>query len=137
MFEVVWHGFLHKTVKGGLKRKNAPDKNNQDGGDVKGEQDWSFKISNADLCEKTKTFPMKLFCSGQQRRCTAHTCRTDNNELRKQLLFDTKSPKWTQFERLLDLDAQQIQRTMMDQSGFMPLLGWSFPAKTEAPSGEL
>ena len=125
--EVVWHGFLRKMVKGGYKRKNVPDNNNNrddpQSTRVEGELDWSFMMSNADLREKTKTLPIKPFCFKQHLQYIAHICRLQNTELQKQLLFDTRSSgKWTKYENLLGLDAQQIRRTMMSKPDFKRLL---------------
>ena len=52
--EVVWHGFLRKTVRGGYNHKNALDrgksKKEKDKDPERGETvDWSFDISNEQL----------------------------------------------------------------------------------------
>ena len=49
----------------------------------------------------------------QQLKYLAHICRMENDQLQKQLLFNTNLSKWTKFENLLGLDAQQLRRTMM------------------------
>ena len=111
--EVVWNGFLRKMVKGGFKRKKDERHDSSTSG-----QEWKFKYSNADLQRITGTQPIKTFCTIQQLKYLAHICRMSNSDLRKQILFEERSGKWSKFERLLGIETQQLRRTMMDRGNF-------------------
>ena len=112
--EVVWNRFLRKMVKGGYKRQSEDVGNKND--DEK--QEWKFKYSNSDLQHITGTKSIKSICISHQLKYISHICRMDNADIRRQLLFDEWSPKWTRLEKLFGMDAQQIRRQMMDRENF-------------------
>ena len=76
--ETIWHGFLRKIVTNWYKRKNAP-KHKKKGVDpatqVIGDLDWSFKYSNEDIHNITKTMPISEFCEVQHLKYIAHVIR--------------------------------------------------------------
>ena len=61
----------------------------------------------------SKSKSIALTCYEQQMKYFAHNCRIENDQLQKQLLFNTNSSKWTKFENLLAL---QLRRIMMAKS---------------------
>ena len=122
--ETMWHGFPRKMVRGGYKRKNAPNRRERGNGQMDGELDWSFKISNQRLHDTTSTIPLCDFCYKQHLQFIAHICRLENSALQKQVLFDVNTPGkvWKNIERILGVDTQQARRTMMDKASYMRLL---------------
>ena len=119
--ETVWHGFLRKMVRGGYQRKNAPNRREHGNGQMDGELDWSFKISNQRLRDITNTMPLRDFCYKQHLQFIAHICRLEKSALQKQVLFDVNTPGkvWKNIERILGVDTQQVRRTMMDKASYM------------------
>ena len=128
--ETIWHGFLRKMVTNGYKRKNAP-KHKKKGVDpatqVIGDLDWSFKYSNEDIHNITKTMPISEFCGVQHLKYIAHVIRLPNFAIQKQLLFTTERKKfsrdpWLKIETMLGLSTMQIQTTMRNKKEFMSLI---------------
>ena len=116
--ETVSHGFPRKMVRGGYQRKNAPNRREYGNGQIDGEVDCSFKISNHRLRDITKTIPLRDFFYKQHLHFIAHICRLENSALQKQVLFDVNNPGkvWKNIERILGVDTQQVRRTMMDKA---------------------
>ena len=118
--ESVWNVFIRRMVKGGFQRKNAPTNN-----DFVPEEktNWAYKITNADLKRITNTTDIKVFCKKQHLKYVAHVMRGNNNSLQKQSLFcSTLNNRWRKMASGLDIDEQQLRRTMMVKKGFNLLL---------------
>ena len=81
----------------GYKRKNAP-KHKKKGVDpvtqVIGDLDWSFKCSNEDIRNITKTMPVSEFCKIQHLKYIADVIRLPF-AIQKQLLFTTERKKFS------------------------------------------
>lgn len=69
----------------------------------------------------TETKVIKSFCLHQRLKYLGHVCRMDNREIRRQRLFDERSPSWVRLKKLLGIDALQIRRMMMDRTNFQCL----------------
>ncbi len=141
--EVVWHGFLRKMVRGGHKRKNAPDRKTQklEIPVTSEPTDWSYVLSNEQIRDITKTLPIRNFCIKQQLKYLAHVCRMDNNSLQKQILFsDSNGHLWRKIERDLGIEPSQARRMMMKKKDFLRLLGLVFqeerPKAAQQPRGK-
>ncbi len=116
--ETIWHGFLRKMVRGGYRRKDASDNE---------EENWSFVYSNADLRTITKTSILTDFCEVQHLKYLAHVTRMPNDNLQKQLLFcdSTKKysrNKWLKVEKQLAITTMQAQKVMQNREEFLRLI---------------
>ena len=111
LFESKWHGLLRRMINGGFTRKK---------------DSMSYKYSNEDLVRITGTNPIRNFIQKQQLKFIAHVCRMNNKDIRKQVLF-TKEIKnshsiWNSWEKVLNIDRNQIWKIMMDKKRFFDFL---------------
>ena len=110
---------------------------------VKGDPDWSFKISNEQLRYITDSIPIRNFRYLQHLKYVGHVGRLGNSELQKQVIFNLRTPRkiWTWIKRLLEVDVQQARERMMKRTQFLQLLDHRFkqerPKATTAPSGKI
>ena len=115
--ETIWHGFLRKMVRGGYQRKNEPNDENVN---------WSFKYSNAELRNITKTTKLVDFCEFQHLKFIAHVTRMPNSNAQKQLLFCGNHKKYSRNKWLkakqLGISTLQAQKVMQNRKEFMLLI---------------
>ena len=92
-------------VKGGFTRKNAP-KNKKDKTIPGDKIDWSFKLSNNDIRQITKTSKIKHFC----------------HQIKSNKASSHASKCWKKFSNITEIDESQLRRIMIDHKKFMQLL---------------
>ena len=120
--EGCWNHFLRNMVKGGWKRQNVPERE-----DEEEEADYAFIYTNEQIESILKTTPLRNFVYSQYLKYVGHICREENTALTKILLFAKPERRfyrdpWGKIAELLGVSSDQAKRTTQSRNEFAELI---------------
>ena len=120
--EACWNQCIRSMVKGGWKRRNIPESDNEDE-----EADYAFIYSNEQVENILKTTPLRNFIYSQYLKYIGHVCRAENTALTKILLFAMPERKyyrdpWIKIAELLGISSDQAKRMTQSRNEFVELI---------------
>ena len=116
--ESCWVGFMRRMVRGGWKRREPE---NED------EEEYSFVYTNERIRGIIQAMPLRSFIEAQYLKYIGHVCRSTNSNLTKIMLFAQPSRRyfrdpWIRISRLLGVSSDQSKMLTQTRTEFAALI---------------